>query len=150
MKSTIKIDYERSYENEPILKIVTKRTLVQKLNSPNFNEEEDVRDKLVKDFLHSPMKMERNFMFELKTYFNVDDEDFATIGPVKYENMLYKIRHIILNRFVEYNDLVIFNSRMAEGNELYRKIHSFFDWLDNLEKENNTPKEEMERKIVSS
>lgn len=138
MKSTIKIDYERSFGNNPVIKITTPRYGKE---SP----EEDIRDKLIKDFLHSPMEMERNYLFELGTYGNLSElpYDMCTISPVKYENILYKLRHIVLNRFVPENYIVIFNSDIqakdadivtSTHKDVYKKIHSFFDWLDEMEK----------------
>lgn len=140
MKSSIKIDYER-YENDPVIKITipkSSKTLTQSItHSPTSNDEEDVRDKLVKDFLHSPMKVERNFLFELKTYFSTDEADIATLGAVKYENIMYKLRHTVLSRLVSYNDIVLFNSALSEPNQVYKKVHEFFDWVDILEKWEN-------------
>jgi hypothetical protein len=130
MKSSIKIDYERSYENNPVIKITI----------PDYGKEstdEDIRDKLMKDFLHSPMKMERNTLFELNTYGNLSNStlEVCTISPIKYENVIYKLRHIVLNRLVPYNDIVLFNSKLSEPNGAYKKVHEFFDWVDKFEKE---------------
>lgn len=126
MKSTIKIDYERSLDNNPVIKITTPK-----------EPSEDIRDKLIQDFLHSPMHMERNYLFELGTYGNLSELPFnaCTISPVKYENTLYKLRHIVLNRLVSENDIVLFNSALSEPNDTYKKVHEFFDWVDEREKD---------------
>lgn len=128
MKSTIKIDYERGFDNSPVIKITTPRTK---------EISEDIRDKLIQDFLHSPMRSERNYLFELGTYGNLNEMPFdaCTISPVKYENVMYKLRHIVLNRLVSESDVQLFNSKLSEPNDAYKKVHEFFDWVDQLEKE---------------
>ncbi len=136
MKSSIKIDYERSYENDPIIKIVVpKESPSVSISLITGADDEDVRDKLVKDFLHSPMKTDRNTLFEAKTYFSTNDADITTIGAVKYENIMYKLRHIVLNRLVTENDIQLFNSKVSVPNDTYNKVHEFFDWVDGLEKQ---------------
>lgn len=150
MNARIKIDYERGLQNHPVIKII--RPAENKLlpTTPGSNEdiEEDVQDRLVTDLLHSPCKVDPNEFFEIKSNFPVDGGPrITTIGAIQEEDILYRFRHAILNRYVPYNDIVDINrdigltSRITSDVFLYKKsrnqyfelfqrIHQFFNWLD--------------------
>jgi len=144
VKSTIKIDLEsQNSGSTPVIKIIQPVDVLDE-NSSDF----DIRDKLIRDFLHQPSMVERNSLFELATFYpHPMDEprvNITTIAPVKEENVLYKIRHMVLNRLVPYDTIVELNScgQVAVKNkkkgqspmplrgDLYFKIHEFFDWVD--------------------
>lgn len=98
---------------------------------------------------------DRNYWFQLSTYFPVPFEgetklNISTIAPVAERDILYRFRHAILNRYVPYDTILKLNTlkiekgtqslkmsyegasiRKAEiGEDVYNKIHAFFDWLD--------------------
>lgn len=142
MKSTIKIDLEsQNYGSTPVIKIIQPSEFLDE-NSPDF----DVRDQMIRDFLHHPSNIERNGWFELSTHFTheVTGIHVTKITPVKEPDILYKIRHAVLNRLVPYNSIVELNScsqvaiknkkdgksPMPLRGDLYFKIHEFFDWVE--------------------
>lgn len=144
MKSTIKIDFESQNSGSiPVIKIIQPVEVVDE-NSPDY----DVKDKLIRDFLHQPCMSDRNSLFELATFYpHPMDEPrvhVTTIAPVKEESIFYKVRHIILNRLVPYNSIMELNScdqvalknkregksPMPSRGDLYFKVHEFFDWVE--------------------
>lgn len=147
MKSTLKIDTESRNEGEvPVIKIV-QPIEVWNENDPDY----DIRDKLIRNFLHTPCRSNRNGYFSLATYFPIPHEGevklhITTIAPVPEQDLLYRFRHEILNRFVPYESIISLNSlamkkgdpsadrKMIRGEDEYKKIHTFFDWLDELER----------------
>lgn len=90
MKSTIKIDYE-SQDMIPIIRITQpfyREIGSGKTPAPGVNEiynedDEDVRDKLVRNFLHSSSKVHRYGYFKLDTYYPYTNGDITTIRPVQ-------------------------------------------------------------------
>lgn len=137
MKSTVKMTYESSVENNPVIRIVIPESIIIE------DDPDDVRDKHVRDFITSPLYSEPNQFFEVKTAFPIESQGVfvTTIGPIKPDQMLFRFRHAILNRFVSYDSIVKLNSisgsdrrsRPAEKGEAdYDKIHEFFDYLDEL------------------
>lgn len=133
MKSSIKIDYERSHEAIPVIKII-----VPTISSHfDVGEGEDVRDKLIRDFLHSPLKAERNYLFGLSSCYSSADNtcEITAISPIKYEDILYRLRHIVLNRLVSEEDVTQFNQKLSEPSKEYKKVHEFFDWVNKTQQE---------------
>lgn|GEM_PF-5974484 len=111
-------------------------------NSPDF----DVRDKIIKEFLHTTCMSDRNNWFNLNSYGELPKSEakvkVTTIAPVPEENLLYRFRHSILNKFIPYETIIKMNTqkptpkgteRTPFNRELEaRKIHEFFDWLDSI------------------
>lgn len=147
MKSTLKIDYERGLENYPVIKIIvpTEERLIPS-NPEVFwhSEDDDVRDKLIRDLLHSPLYSEPNHFFNVKTAFPIEAGTLTTIGAIK-ETDLFDIFHAaILQRMVPYETRCLMNKkeklpdgqgRTPHDGELEgRKINEFFDWLKETER----------------
>lgn len=150
MKSTIKIDLESQHTGStPVIKIIQSIDALDE-NSPEF----DVRDKLIRDFLHAPCMVERNGWFQLATYFPHPIEapkvHITTISPVKEESLFYNFRHAILNRVVPYNTLLEMNRNEKSDPDTRRtpydmeleanKINEFFDWVSQLPYADDTDK----------
>lgn len=143
MKSTIKIDYQdRNSGGQPVIKIIQP---AQKQDDDAIDF--DVRDKLINGFLQTPCMVQRNSWFNLDSCYAIPPEGetkfhVITIAPVHEDNLLYRFRHAILNRFVPEDTIVKLNTRGTEkhcgdstrkveqGEIEYFKIHDFFDWLD--------------------
>lgn len=151
MKSTLKIDYERGQENLPVIKIVIPDKPPHPFkngDTPGYSEDidEDVRDKLIRDLLHTPLYEQPNSLFEVKTTFPIESGRLTTIGAVSEEILFYSFRHSILNRIIPYDTLIDFNQDKAptktamelktgdsENYLKWKKINEFFDWLDKQE-----------------
>lgn len=140
MKSTIKIDYEGSRKNSAIIKIVVPYEEKNGGETPGFNEDqvEDVRDKLISDFLHTPYQVDKNTLFELKTHYPISGGHVTTIGPILNESLFYRFRGHVLNTFIPYEDLRALNSGensenvSIESKDNFKRINGFFDWVDTL------------------
>lgn len=152
MKSTLKIDYERGHESFPVIKIITPlqpQPLVDPTPGYSTDTEEDVRDKLTLDFLHSPYKVDRNYFFELKSYFPIANGNLTTIGAIDEKDLLHRFKHAILYRFVPYLDLVKINrgeisnkapsevqstveENFRKSHDKYIQINAFFNYLDKV------------------
>lgn len=149
MKSTIKIDYERRNEGgQPVIKIIQP---VEAIETDNNETSDDVRDKLLRDFLKTPCMVDRNYLFELNSHFSHPAENpnlnICTISPIPYDNILRTFRNILLNRFIPYNALELFyrekhsdekSNEYTEHYTLWSKINKFFDELDKI---NITPQD---------
>lgn len=139
MKSTLRIDYQSgSHGSDPIIKIVQPVEVLESLVEPDY----DVRDRLIRDLLQRPGYSDRNYWFQLDTYYPNDMEKptahISNIIAVRQEDLFYKFRHAILNRMVCYNELVETNHAISNKKpdqeiklgENFKKITEFFDWLD--------------------
>lgn len=146
MKSTVKIDYAGSgFGGTPVIKITRP---IEAIELSEF-EDEDVRDRLVNDFLHTPGMVERNTLFTARTYGSPGGNakiDVTTIGAVDLSGQFYLFRHSILNRLVPYESIIRLNkaahevdgdktiaNQMPERGEVYFKIKEFFDYIYKLE-----------------
>lgn len=138
MKSTIKIDFDsRNEGSQPVIKIIQPADCLDE-QSPDF----DVKDKLLRDFLHTPCNINRNNLFKLGTCFPFPHEgvvklNIATIKPVDIKDAFYLFKHDILNKIIPDETLILFNGnnerlKSIPGEENYKKIIDFFDWLDAL------------------
>lgn len=139
MKSTLKIDYERGQENPPVIKIIIPDSESPvKEPTPGYftkiNDDEDVRDKLLRDFLHSPGYDEPNSFFEVKTSFPVEGHRLTTIGPIKYDRLFYVFKHAIINTIIPYDDIIHINTEDGLAGSVavatHQKIKEFFDYID--------------------
>ncbi len=153
MKSTLKIDYDRGQENYSVIKIVIPDKPPHPIKcgeTPGFAEDidEDVRDKLIQDLLHTPCWSQPNHFFEVKTTFPIESGRLTTIGAILEDRLFYTFRHAIINRIVPYDTIIatnieknknIANKDPLNGRENYHKEHllnkidEFFDWLDKQE-----------------
>lgn len=127
MKSTIKIDTE---QGQPILKIV------QPIDCVNFtlqNDDYDVRDKLLAEFIQKPSMTDWNGWFRVNTHFTHPFENpthqITTIAPVEVDELFNLFKHNILNRLVPYNTIVAINSGQEKSQGKHAKIMEFFNWL---------------------
>jgi hypothetical protein len=131
MKSTIKIDTE---QGQPILKIV------QPIDCVNFtlqNDDYDVRDKLLSEFIQKPSMTDWNGWFRVNTHFTHPFENpthqITTIAPVEVEELFNLFKHNILNRLVPYNTVIAINSGELKSKGKHAKIIEFFNWLSEQE-----------------
>lgn len=147
MKSTIKIDYERSFERTPVIKIIIPYLEKDNNGTPGDLDDDDVRDGLVRDLIQSPCMASPNHFFEVKTTFPIGDHSrLTTIGAIIEGDLMYRFRHAILNRFVSYAELVACNEIKRTDDfdtntypvplyyDRFVKINDFFDWLDKTER----------------
>ena len=137
MESTIKIDFESGI-GKPVLKIITPNEL---------NEDSDVRDKLVHDFLHTPSVADRNSLFSTATYFDLKSPfKLTTIQPLNYFDVLDRLKWEIVLRIMtikeasdcrEFLDWIRNESNPnSEGvtkspvrYDDYLKVVEFFEWV---------------------
>lgn len=140
MKSTVKVDLQsQNSGSTPVIKIIQPIGGLDE-NSPDF----DVRDKLIRDFLHTPCMSERNDWFRLATYFphpmgNEARVHITTIAPCREQELFDSFRNAILNRIIPFDTLIKINQRKASDPDMCRtpdnmeveaiKINQFFDWL---------------------
>lgn len=140
----------------PVIKIV--QPIEQYEGKFDPSEDIDPRDEMLYAFLTPPATIGNYGMFVVKQTFNhpfgenvASTHWITTIGPVPENQVLYKLRHMVLNRFVPYDTIVTLNSMNPErlleyfaphpdkneiyfdGAEKYQKIHEFFNWIDTLE-----------------
>lgn len=152
MESTLKIDYSgRGVHGIPVIKIVQPLHLVESTNNEAI---EDVRDRLIAEFLHTPCMAHRNHYFRLDTYNNpiptgksTDKQiTVSTISAIEEGQMFHTFKHAILDRLISYDNLVEINQlenslgdykdRVKAGKtpapfgyDTYLKIKEFFDWV---------------------
>lgn len=131
MKSTIRIDTE---QGQPILKIV------QPIDCVNFtlqNNDYDVKDKLLSEFIQKPSMTDWNGWFRVNTHFTHPFENpthqITTIAPVMVDELFNLFKHNILNRLVPYNTIIAINSGEEKSQGKHAKIMDFFNWLDEQE-----------------
>lgn len=131
MKSTIRIDTE---QGQPILKIV------QPIDCVNFtlqNNDYDVKDKLLSEFIQKPSMTDWNGWFRVNTHFTHPYENpthqITTIAPVMVDELFNLFKHNILNRLVPYNTIIAINSGEEKSQGKHAKIMDFFNWLDEQE-----------------
>lgn len=149
MKSTLKIDYAPN--GKPIIKIIQPSDCLDLHTHPDGDY--DVRDKLIADFLHTPMNCDINGLFQVYTHGSLEkDPKFhvTTIAPIDVSKQFDVFKHTILNRIIPYEDLVKINRneiyqgdpnatgvRIAEridiSHEKYIRINEFFNWLSETE-----------------
>ncbi len=135
MNSTFKIDYN-SQSGKPVIKIIFQELPVAEgvATNPGFahHEDDDVRDKMIREFLKSPLMAEPYELYQKGCSFPIKDgKRLVTIEPVQEENLFYMMRHVLLNRFVPYDDLVKYNHKefpVLTGNPETQKATSFFIW----------------------
>lgn len=151
MKSTIKIDYERTMDLCPVIKIIMPKSAgfseaTQEL-TPGFNEttDEDVKDKLLRDFIQLPCMAVPNSFFEISTRFPIRGElELITIAPIMEKNLFSRFRWAILHRLVRTSSISVFAGKGEEKGSLgarkahfeegeWNEINRFFDWLDQQE-----------------
>lgn len=133
MNSTVKIALQSGINGSiPIIKIIQPRIT-------NLEEDLDVRDQSIKDFLQRPSMVERNHWFVLDTYgpnnFENPVADISTIAAVPNEHLFYKFRHTILNKLIAEEEIVETNRAERKPSEAFQKINDFFDWVDKYRKE---------------
>lgn len=131
MKSSIKIDTE---QGQPILKII------QPIDCINFtlqNDDYDVRDKLLSEFIQKPSMADWNGWFRVNTHFTHPLENpthqITTIAPVTVDELFNLFKHNILNRLVPYNTIIAINSGQEKSQGKHAKIMEFFNWLSEQE-----------------
>lgn len=151
MKSTLKIAFQSNMRPElPVIKIV--QPIDQKNGKFDPSEDNDVKDELLHAFLTKPASKDYYPFFTVKSSFPHPSENpthwITTIQPVQVQDVLYKIRHMVLNRFVHSDSIVSMNGMIENeyhsneipndlvlengGVENYKKIHEFFNWIDTL------------------
>lgn len=159
MKSTIKIDYDRTKNLSPVIKIIIPKSAghseaAQLLSpTPGFLEttDEDVKDKLLRDFLQLPCMAVPNSFFEVKTHFPIqDDLELTTIGPIEEDNLFSRFRWALIHRLVPSQSINILCARRDANNPVqvsdlagshsyecgedsWNKINEFFNWVDKQE-----------------
>lgn len=142
MKSTLKVDLSTSI---PVIKVIQPLEVVQ------YREEDDcdVRDKILKEFLHSPSKAVRNELFSLHTYFPHPMENptlyVTTIAAIPVENYFETFKCQIMSKMVPYYDRIEFakgNTGIKQGDvqtteksyyQTYKAIEDFFAMLEKTE-----------------
>lgn len=144
MKSTIKIDYSgRGEHGVPVIKIVQPVEVTQSTCNENID---DVRDRLISEFLHTPQMVNRNHVFAIDTCmphpFGNPTVNVTTISAIQESQIFRFFKNQILDRIVEYETLCkvaewkhnnvnpIEVEKMPEGYESYVKIAGFFEWLE--------------------
>lgn len=160
MESTLKIDYSgRGVHGIPVIKIIQPVHLVESTNNEAI---EDVRDRLIAEFLHTPSMVNRNHFFRLDTYGplptgkeNIKPIAVTTISAIEEGQMFHTFKHAILDRLISYDNLVEINEfknsivinpeqsgnhgPVPSGYDKYLKIQEFFDWLWDQPYAINTP-----------
>lgn len=147
MKSTIKVDFNSQHEGaQPVIKIIQPFEVSDQNSTEHDVSDIDVRDKLLKDFLHTPCMTDRNSFFRVSSCFSHPpvnpNINVITISPIQRAEMFDTFRYAILNRIVPIDTIEDLNSRKGKfesippyGFEDYVKIHEFFDWLLERDKE---------------
>lgn len=157
MESTLKIDYSgRGVHGIPVIKIVQPLYLVESTNNEAI---EDVRDRLISEFLHTPCMVHRNHFFRLDTYGgpiptgkqNDKKISVTTISAIEEGQMFHTFKHAILDRLISYDNLVEINEFERSSSNIngfgktpldydkYLQIKQFFDWLWDQPYASNTP-----------
>lgn len=154
MKSTLKIAFQSNMNPElPVVKIVQPIDYREGIFNPV--EDHDPKDEMLSAFISKPASNDHYPIYEVSTSFPHPMENpthwITTIRPVEETIVLYRLRHMVLNRLVPYETIVTLNSmtneRLAEyfngdpnkkeigylGAEEYKKIHDFFDWVEKQE-----------------
>lgn len=132
MESTIKIDYS-SIVSKPVIKII---------NPKELNEDSDVRDRMVSDFLHDPVLRDRNTIFVLHQHFDLKSPfKLTTIKSVDYFEAIEEIKNQILFRVLSadsvsecrelYDTIQIAEGvqKAPVGYDKFLKIVEFFKWV---------------------
>ena len=131
MKSTIKITTECGI---PAIKIIQP---IDCINFVNNNEDYDVRDKLLSEFIQKPSMTDSNGWFRVITHFTHPFENpthqITTIAPIEVGELFNLFKHNILNRLVPYNTVVAINSGEQKSQGKHAKIMEFFNWLETQE-----------------
>lgn len=143
MESTLKIDTSsRGIHQVPIIKIVQPIKLIE----PNPVEDiDDVKDKLIREFLHTPCMANRNHFFRTDSHFPHPLENprvfITTISAVEEGQMFHTFKHAIFERLISYENLcecIEFDKRSSDQQtnrpapfdwDKYLKIKEFFDWV---------------------
>jgi hypothetical protein len=166
MDSTFKVGYN-SQTGRAVCKIIFKEiTQIKEVKSSNpqttpdsivWHEDDDERDKMVREFLHHPLYSEPYEFYQKGSRLSIaGGKTLITIEPIDERDLFYRFRQAALNRFVPYDTLIELNRikshvRSGEidpdehqsllagvrkyfpGEDLAHKINDFFDWLDDRE-----------------
>lgn len=150
MKSTIKIDYDRSHELKPVIKIILPLDLKE---GEKCTEAHDIdpKDKLVADFLHTPRNIVENYLFEVNQRFFINDGSalLTTISAIPEEVIFTRLKTAITGRLISEEDQSEcrkYSIHCTPDNifpvpnnyDAWSKINEFFEWLDNQPYYNDT------------
>lgn len=120
MKSSVKIDYIRGrFGNEPCIRIISIQDQPENLESEIDND--DVRDKLIADFLHTPLNVYSNDVFVMGSAYHIPNGKNITIVPLKNEDRLLVFRNLLIN--------TLKNWEIPHDEQF---VHSFYDEIDKL------------------
>ena len=149
MKSTVKIDLlSREDNSTPAIKII--QPIDQPLSGQNYgvinvqDDDLDVRDKLVRDFLNRPGYAKRNNLFRIAGYYPNNKPQptahITFIEPIRHEDLGAVVRQAILERMVASDFLEAVDMPQDTPNDIddftiyqretYKKINEFFDWVN--------------------
>jgi len=122
MNSSVKIDYIRGrFGNEPCIKITSVQDQPASLESESDND--DVRDKMIADFLHHPLKSTPNDVWIIGSSWSIPNGNRTFIVPVQDEDRLLVFRNLLIDTLKNWD--IPFDETF---------IHSFYDEIDNLVK----------------
>lgn len=98
MKSTVKIDVQARFNsNVPVIKIVQPVEIMPSSFDPI--KDIDARDTLINSFLHIPQNAERNFLFELSSYYPVPMDNpthhITNIEAITNDRLFERLRSIV-------------------------------------------------------
>lgn len=140
MKSSVKIDYDRSQELKPVIKIILPLDL---RDGDKCTEAHNIdpRDKLVADFLHTPRNLVENYLFEVNQRWLIDNGSslLTTISPIPEEEMFFRLKTAIMGRIIgdnieAYRGCESFKESDKTGPcplnyDRWLKITEFFEWV---------------------
>lgn len=154
MESTLKIDYQgRGTHFVPVIKIVQP---IVTAGTSSDDEFDDPKDKLIYDFLNTPLMNRKNSLFEVHSNFSHPSENpkvyITTISAIEEDNLFSRIKRIIQERLISDYDFYECHNKdksnnvdnevpMPIGFDKYQKIETFFDWLSKEDYWNNTSPE---------
>lgn len=120
MNSSVRIDYIRGrYGNEPCIKIVSVQDQPADLESESDND--DVRDKLISEFLYTPLNSYPNDVFVIGSSWSIPNGTRAFIVPLKNEDRLLVFRNLLVN--------TLKNWEIPHDPQF---VYSFYDQIDKL------------------
>lgn len=163
MNSSFKVGYN-SQTGKAVCKVIFEEIKqITEVKSPTpgvtpdtivFHEDEDERDKMVREFLHNPLYSEPYQFYQKGCRLPIGNgKTLVTIEPIEEGDLFYRLRHALLNRFVPYDTLVALNQekkavesgekkstigglptrKYCDGEDMAHKINEFFDWISGLE-----------------
>lgn len=120
MNSSVKIDYIRGrYGNEPCMKITSVQDQPSNLESEADND--DVRDKLIAEFLHTPLRSSPNDVWVIGSSWSIPNGCRTFIVPLRDDDRLLVFRNMLINTLRDWD---------IPHDEQY--VHSFYDEIDKL------------------